>query len=105
MAALSRNVIAKIRHLLPSMAAKRYGSLDQLNMPGEQHSGVNTMAIGMNPPPRKAHVVNLLINWLGTLQFRFMDCLLRCTESILRTLTPTIPVTTNFMGFHKPVDY
>jgi beta-galactosidase len=36
------------------------------------------------------------------------DALLECFElecSILRKLTPDIPVTTNFMGFFKPLDY
>src|SRR5215207_3344844 len=36
------------------------------------------------------------------------DSWIACFEEqkdILRDSTPTIPVTTNFMGFHKPVDY
>jgi beta-galactosidase len=36
------------------------------------------------------------------------DSWIACFEeqkAILRKLTPDVPVTTNFMGFHKPVDY
>jgi beta-galactosidase len=58
------------------------------------------------PPRRAPYIINPShqLDWK-----RFCsDSWLACFEdqrAILKELTPEIPVTTNFMGFHKPLDY
>lgn len=72
-----------------SFWSQRYGDWDEIN------------------PPRAAPT---LINPTQQLDFhRFSsDALLECFElerAILKEVTPRIPITTNFMGFFKPLDY
>jgi beta-galactosidase len=58
-------------------------------------------------PPRKAPTFANPTQQLDWARFS-SDSWLACFDeqkAILRELTPTIPVTTNFMGFHKPIDY
>src|SRR3982750_514465 len=58
-------------------------------------------------PPRSAPT---FINPTQQLDWRRFssDSLLECFEierAILKRVTPSVPVTTNFMGFFKPLDY
>jgi beta-galactosidase len=58
-------------------------------------------------PPRKAPTYANPTQQLDWARFS-SDSWLACFEdqkAILRKWTPNIPVTTNFMGFHKPIDY
>ncbi len=69
--------------------SQRYGTWDEIN------------------PPRAAPT---FINPTQQLDWRRFssDALLECYEqerSILKEITPDVPVTTNFMGFFKPLDY
>ena len=86
----------------------RYGTLDSLNEAwgtafwSQQYSGWDEIL-----PPRSAPT---FANPTQQLDFRRFssDALLELYEmekGILRAATPDVPVTTNFMGFFKPVDY
>jgi beta-galactosidase len=86
----------------------RYGDLDALNEAwgtafwSQRYSEWDEIL-----PPRAAPT---FANPTQQLDFRRFssDVLLGCFEmekEILRTATPGIPITTNFMGFFKPVDY
>jgi beta-galactosidase len=87
---------------------KRYGALEMLN----QAWGTNFWSQRYSHweeihPPRAAPTFinpSQLLDWA-----RFnSDSWVACFEeqkAILRELTPAIPVTTNFMGFHKAIDY
>lgn len=58
-------------------------------------------------PPRKAPTFVNPTQQLDWARFN-SDSWIACFDeqkAILRELTPDIPVTTNFMGFHKPIDY
>jgi beta-galactosidase len=87
---------------------KRYNSLDTLN----QAWGTNFWSQRYSEwdeihPPRKAPTFLNPSQQLDWARFN-SDSWIACFEeqkAILRELTPTIPVTTNFMGFHKPIDY
>lgn len=58
-------------------------------------------------PPRKAPAVvnpSQQLDWARFNSDSWIACFER-QKAILREWTPNIPVATNFMGFHKPVDY
>ena len=58
-------------------------------------------------PPRKAPTFINPSQQLDWARFN-SDSWIACFDQqkgILRELTPNVPITTNFMGFHKPVDY
>ena len=87
---------------------QRYGSIAALNEAwgtafwSQQYGDWNEIY-----PPRRAPT---FINPTQQLDFmRFSsDALLECFEQerrVLKELTPDVPVTTNFMGFFKPLDY
>lgn len=86
----------------------RYRTLDALNAAWgtafwSQHYGAWEEIL----PPRAAPTFS---NPTQQLDFRRFssDALLECFEmeqGILREVTPEIPITTNFMGFFKPLDY
>ena len=87
---------------------ERYGSLNKLNYAwgtafwSQQYGDWDEIH-----PPRKAPASHNPTQQLDWARFN-SDSWIACFEkqkAILRTLTPNIPVTTNFMGFHKPVDY
>ncbi|WP_367127105.1 beta-galactosidase [Saccharothrix sp. HUAS TT1] len=86
----------------------RYGSLDELNT--AWHTAFWSQRYGEWAeviPPRRAPYV---INPAQRLDFaRFCsDALLECflaERDVLRRVSPGVPVTTNFMGLHQPVDY
>ncbi len=86
----------------------RYGALEMLNEAwgtafwGQQYSDWAEI----QPPRRAPAYLNptQLLDW----QRFCSDSWLACFEdqkAILRELTPSVPITTNFMGFHKPLDY
>lgn len=87
---------------------RRYGSLDALNEAWgtsfwSQHYGDWQEVL----PPRKAPTIKNPTQALDFARFS-SDELLGCFQAevaALRAVTPQIPVTTNFMGFFKPLDY
>ena len=87
---------------------ERYGTLDQLNFAWGTAfwSQIYSDWDEIQPPRRSPAHVNSTqqLDWA-----RFSsDSWLVCFEeqkSTLKAITPHIPVTTNFMGFHKGVDY
>lgn len=87
---------------------QRYGSLDVLNEAWgtdfwSQHYGDWEEIRGPGRMPAHGNPMQSL-DWRRF----FSDSWLECFEeqkNILRELTPNIPLTTNFMRFHKPLDY
>ncbi len=86
----------------------RYGSVQTLNHAwgtafwGQQYS--NWAEI--HPPrcaPSYANPTQQL-DWARFSSDSWLDCFTR-QRDILKAITPGVPVTTNFMGFHKPVNY
>ena len=58
-------------------------------------------------PPRRAPAQSnpsQQLDWARFNSDSWIECFNR-QKAILRAFTPDIPVTTNFMGFHKPADY
>jgi len=86
----------------------RYGDLDTLNEAwGTAFWSQRYSAWGEIQPPRSAPT---FANPTQQLDFRRFssDALLELYEmekGILREATPDVPITTNFMGFFKPLDY
>jgi len=87
---------------------KRYGSLDALNQAwGTAFWSQHYSDWDEIHPPRVAPTFINPTHQLDWARFT-SDSWIACFEEqkdILRDSTPTIPVTTNFMGFFKPVDY
>ena len=87
---------------------QRYGDLDALNEAwGTAFWSQHYSGWGEILPPRATPT---FANPTQRLDFRRFssDALLECFEMekrILREITPDVPITTNFMGFFKPVDY
>ena len=87
---------------------ERYGELDELNEAwGTAFWSQHYSKWGEIQPPRTAPT---FANPTQQLDFRRFssDALLECFEmekGILREAAPDVPITTNFMGFFKPVDY
>jgi len=86
----------------------RYGSLDILNHAwGTAFWSQIYGEWDEIHPPRKAPAFVNPTQQLDWARFN-SDSWIACfneQKAILRNLTPDIPITTNFMGFHKPVDY
>jgi len=87
---------------------QRYSSLDKLNEAwGTAFWSQHYSDWEEIQPPRKAPVsVNptLQLDWARFNSASWVACFDE-QKTILNKFTPNIPVTTNFMGFHKPVDY
>jgi beta-galactosidase len=87
---------------------QRYGTLAALNKAwGTAFWSQRYDAWDEINPPRAAPT---FVNPTQQLDYRRFSCdeLLACFEAeraILREVTPHVPVTTNFMGFFKPLDY
>jgi beta-galactosidase len=87
---------------------RRYGTLEALNEAwGTAFWSQDYGDWDEISPPRRAPTY---VNPTQQLDFRRFssDALLECFElevSVLREVTPGVPVTTNFMGFFKPLDY
>lgn len=87
---------------------KRYGSLDALNE--AWYTAFWSQRYGdweEIQPPRAAPYVPNPGQQLDYRRFTSDELLALCTmeRDILKRLTPDVPVTTNFMGFFKPLDY
>ncbi len=87
---------------------RRYGSLDELNRAWgtafwSQHHGRWSEVI----PPRTAPYLHNPTQELDYRRFTSdqLRDLYRIQAEVLRTVTPAVPVTTNFMGFFPGVDY
>ena len=87
---------------------KRYGSIDKLNKAwgtdfwSQRYSSWDEVL-----PPRRTPTWPNPSQQLDFMRFS-SDELLACFESeleVLKRVTPDVPVTTNFMGFFKPLDY
>ena len=87
---------------------KRYGSLDTLNHAWGTTfwSQIYSDWDEIHPPHKAPSFVNPTqqLDWARFNSDSWIACFNE-QKAILRKLTPDIPVTTNFMGFHKPVDY
>lgn len=87
---------------------RRYGTLDAMNQAwGTAFWSQLYGAWAEVNPPRVAPTYLNPTQQLDWKRFS-SDSLLECFEmvcAILREFTPQIPVTTNFMGFFKPLDY
>lgn len=87
---------------------RRYKSLDALNDAwGSAFWGQVYGAWDEIAPPRRAPYMHNPANTLDWKRFS-SDAWLACFEdqrAILKRITPDIPITTNFMGFNKPLDY
>lgn len=87
---------------------KRYGSLDKLNHAWGTAfwSQIYSDWEEIRPPHKAPTFVNPThqLDWARFNSDSWIACFDE-QKAILRALTPTIPVATNFMGFHKPVDY
>ena len=87
---------------------QRYGSLDALNKAWTTAFWSQQYSVWAEVlPPRQTSARHNVTQLLDFQRFS-SDALLQCYEAeraILAELTPEIPVTTNFMGFYKPVDY
>jgi len=86
----------------------RYGSLDKLNYAwgtafwSQHYSEWDEI----HPPRRSPAQPNPTqqLDWARFNSDSWIDCFEK-QKAILYKSTPSIPVTTNFMGFHKPADY
>lgn len=87
---------------------RRHGSLEALNAAWgttfwSQHYGDWAE---IEPPRRAPTSINPseLLDWRRFCSDSWLGCF-REQAAILREVTPGIPITTNFMGFHGPLDY
>jgi len=86
----------------------RYGSLEAVNLHWNTTFWSHTYTAWEQiiPPGSRAErsVQGLLLDYRRFLSAMNLECY-RGEAEILHTATPGIPVTTNFMGTHKPLDY
>jgi len=86
----------------------RYTSLDALNAAwgtafwGQQYGDWHEII----PPRRTPAQVNPTqhLDWLRFCSDSWLDCFEK-QKTLLKVMTPDLPVTTNFMNFHWPLDY
>ncbi len=98
---------------------KRYGSIEELNKRWNANFWGHTY-YNWEEIEAPSYLTELFPSWIGKKDMtifqgmaidynRFMsDSLLDCYRNeadIMRKYTPDIPITTNFMGSHKPLDY
>jgi beta-galactosidase len=87
---------------------ERYGSLDGLNHAWGTAfwSQIYTDWAEIYPPRRMPTFVNPTqrLDWMRFSSDSWITCFEE-QKAILSELTPEVPVTTNFMGFHHPIDY
>jgi beta-galactosidase len=88
--------------------AERHGSIEALNAAwGTATWGQTYTAWSQIEPPRHLPTFGNPgheLDWRRFCSDSWIDCFLD-QKAILRELTPEIPVTTNFMGFHPGIDY
>jgi beta-galactosidase len=87
---------------------QRYGSLDALNAAWgtvfwSQHYSNWEEIQGPGPMPAQANPMQSL-DWRRFWSDAWLECFDE-QKNILREITPHIPLTTNFMRFHNPLDY
>src|SRR4029453_3485387 len=87
---------------------KKYGSLDALNHAWgtafwSQHYSAWEEIHAPRRSPAQTNPTQQL-DWARFSSDSWIACFER-QKAILRKFTPNIPLTTNFMGFHKPTDY
>ncbi len=86
----------------------RYGTLDALNVTwattvwGQQYTSWDEVH-PPRPTPAFANPSHEL-DWQRFSSDSWIGCFLD-QKAILREITPAVPITTNFLGFHKPLDY
>ena len=91
-----------------SWLKRRYGELDALNT--SWGTSFWSQEYGdwaeVNPPRRVPYIHNpsQQLDFHRFSSDSFID-LFRAERDLLKTITPDVPVTTNFMGFYKPLDY
>ena len=87
---------------------RRHGSIDALNLAwGTAFWSQHYSSFDQVEPPRAMPTIPNPAHELDFDRFS-SDALLECylaEKAILKEVTPDVPVTTNFMGFFKPVDY
>jgi beta-galactosidase len=87
---------------------RKYGSVDELNSAwGTAFWSQQYSEFAEVQPPRQApysHNPAQLLDFDRFSSDELLD-LYRAEAAIVRAATPNVPVTTNFMGFFKPVDY
>ncbi|MEN9937436.1 MAG: hypothetical protein RLZZ387_4015 [Chloroflexota bacterium] len=87
---------------------RRYGTLEALNQAwGSAFWGQIYGAWDeVNPPRYAPYMINPghQLDWKRFSSDMFLECFLE-QKAILRRITPHVPVTTNFMGLFKPLDY
>ncbi|HWQ13124.1 MAG TPA: beta-galactosidase [Roseiflexaceae bacterium] len=87
---------------------RRYGTLEALNAAwGSAFWGqIYAEWDEIEPPRRAPYMVNPghQLDWKRFSSDAFLECFEE-QKAILRRITPDVPITTNFMGFHKPLDY
>ena len=87
---------------------EKYGTLDQFNFAWGTAfwSQIYTDWEEIHPPKRSPAHINPTqqLDWARFSSDSWLVCFEQ-QKSILKAITPHIPVTTNFMGFHKGVDY
>ena len=88
--------------------AARYGSLDEVNRRWTTAFWSHTYTAWeqISPPgPRGEHSIQgLLLDYRRFMSDMNLECY-RGEADVLRAITPHVPVTTNLMGFYKPLDY
>ncbi len=86
----------------------RYGSLDALNRRWTttfwSHTYTDWAQIVPPGPRTDRGIQALLLDWRRFVSDVYLECYLN-EAAILRELTPGVPITTNFMGAFKPLDY
>ena len=87
---------------------RRYGTLETLNdawattVWGQRYTSWDEI---QPPGPLPTHAnPSQALDWRRFCSDSWLECFLD-QKAILREVTPTVPVTTNFLGFHKPPDY
>jgi beta-galactosidase len=86
----------------------RYGTLEQMN--GAWGTAFWSQRYDdweeIQPPRRAPTFVNPTqrLDWMRFCSDSWIACF-EDQRTILREITPQVPLTTNFMGFHKPIDY
>src|SRR5262249_3085818 len=91
-----------------SWLSRRYSTIDKLNAAWgtafwSQHY---SDWAEMHPPRTAPTYINpsQQLDWHRFCSQSWLACF-QDQHDILRKVTPGVPITTNFMGFHKPVDY
>ena len=87
---------------------KKYGSIDQLNFAwGTAFWSQRYNSFDEVLPPRQTGTFKnptQQIDWWRFSSDELLECY-KAERDALKAITPGIPVTTNFMGFFKPLDY